>query len=108
LRRRGATEVSAGDVIVATWHPFENQVLESIREAALELQVIFNKDAVMILPSGVNKMTGLCAALAELRLSRHNVIGIGDAENDHAFLDKCERSIAVANAIPALKEKADL
>ena len=33
---------------------------------------------------------------------------MGDAENDHAFLESCECSVAVANAIPALKEKADL
>ena len=62
----------------------------------------------MILPSGINKMTGLGAALEELQLSPHNVVGIGDAENDHAFLESCECAAAVANAIPALKGKADL
>ncbi|MCU1260925.1 MAG: phosphoglycolate phosphatase [Bryobacterales bacterium] len=106
LRHRGVSNVSAGEVIVATWHPYETQVVEAIRDSSLELQIIFNKDAVMILPSGVNKMTGLCAALKELKLSPHNVVGIGDAENDHAFLDSCECSVAVANAIPALKERA--
>src|SRR5204863_455237 len=34
--------------------------------------------------------------------------GVGDAENDHAFLAYCERGVAVANALPALKEMADL
>ena len=52
-------------------------------------------------------MTGLCAALEELKLSPHNIVAIGDAENDHAFLESCECSVAVANAIPALKEEAD-
>jgi hydroxymethylpyrimidine pyrophosphatase-like HAD family hydrolase len=61
----------------------------------------------MVLPSGVNKMTGLRAALKELRLSAHNLVGVGDAENDHAFLESCECAVAVANAIPALKETAD-
>jgi len=107
LRNRGVPNVSAGEVIVSTWHPFETQVMETIRDSGLELQIIFNKDAVMVLPPGVNKMTGLCAALAELKLSRHNIVGVGDAENDHAFLDSCECSVAVANAIPALKKKAD-
>jgi len=51
----------------------------------LDLQVIFNKGAVMVLPSGINKASGLKAALNELSLSFHNVVGIGDAENDHAF-----------------------
>lgn len=107
LRSRGVSDISTGDVIVATWHPHETQVIEAIRDSGLELQVIFNKEAVMVLPSGVNKMTGLCAALEELQISQHNVAGIGDAENDHAFLDSCECSIAVANAIPALKERVD-
>jgi HAD superfamily hydrolase (TIGR01484 family) len=107
LRNRGVTNMSAGDVVVATWHPFEQKVLDVIRETGLELQVIFNKDAVMILPSGTNKMTGLCSALQELKLSQHNVIAVGDAENDHAFLSGCECAVAVANAIPALKERAD-
>jgi len=88
---------------VATWHPNESAVLEVIRSLGLELQIIFNKNAVMVLPSGVNKRTGLAAALEELNLSSHNVVGVGDAENDHAFLSMCECSISVENALPALK-----
>ena len=72
------------------------------------MQVIFNKDAVMVLPSGINKATGLAAALAELGLSPHEVVGVGDAENDHAFLEMCECSVAVGNAIQALKEHMDM
>jgi len=100
--------VSVGEVIIATWQPYETETLSVIREFGLELQVIFNKDAVMILPSGINKMTGLSHALEDLQLSRHNVVGVGDAENDHAFLGCCECAVAVANAIPSLKNKADL
>ncbi len=107
LRRRGVESLSSGDVIVATWHPYETHVVEAIRDSGLELQIIFNKEAVMVLPSGVNKMTGLCAALEELQLSPHNVVGIGDAENDHAFLRSCECSVAVENSIPALKDNVD-
>lgn len=108
LRARGVSDLSVGEVIIATWRPHEAHVLEAIQELGLELQIIFNKDAVMVLPSGVNKKTGLCAALDELGLSPHNVAGIGDAENDHAFLESCECPIAVANAIPALKAQAAL
>jgi hypothetical protein len=61
----------------------------------------------MVLPSGLNKATGLAAALRELKLSPHNVAGIGDAENDHSFLRLCECSAAVANAVPAVKESVD-
>ena len=100
--------ISVGRVIVATWEPHEKTVLETIRDCGLELQVIFNKGAVMVLPAGVNKATGLRAALAELNLSPHNAVGVGDAENDHAFLSICECSVAVANALPAVKAKADI
>lgn len=108
LRRRGVAPMSVGRVIVATWHPHETGVLETIRDLGLEMQVIFNKDAVMVLPSGVNKATGLKAALKELGLSAHNVVAVGDAENDHAFLAACECGAAVDNALPMLKEKADI
>ncbi len=108
LKRRGVHPISVGNVIVATWQPHETIVLEAIRDLGLEMQVIFNKGAVMVLPSGVNKATGLTAALTELGLSPHNAVGIGDAENDHAFLALCECAVTVANALPTLKERSDL
>ena len=108
LKERGVDRVSIGHIIVATWEPFETTVLEAIRDLGLELQVIFNKGAVMVLPAGVNKASGLAAALAEMGLSPHNVVGVGDAENDHAFLNCCGCSVAVQNAIPSLKDRADL
>jgi HAD superfamily hydrolase (TIGR01484 family) len=108
LRARGLDRVSQGRVIVATWHPHENTVLSCIRDLGLELEVIFNKDAVMVLPTGVNKATGLVAALKELGLSPRNCVGVGDAENDHAFLAICECSVAVSNSVPMLKERADI
>jgi len=100
--------VSVGRVVVATWEPHHATVLQTILDLGLELQVIFNKGAVMVLPAGVNKATGLFAALRKMSLSIHNVVGIGDAENDHAFLRLCEVSVAVANALPAVKDTADL
>lgn len=108
LKAKGVAPLSVGRSIVATWEPHQATVLETIKEFGLELDIIFNKGAVMILPSGVNKATGLEAALEELGLSAHNVVGIGDAENDHAFLRVCGCSVAVANALPAVKETADL
>lgn len=107
LRDRGVKPLSVGRVIVATWEPHQNIVLSVIRELGLELQVIFNKGAVMVLPSGTNKRTGLLAALSDLGMSIHNVVGVGDAENDHAFLQCCECAVAVQNALPALKQQAD-
>ncbi|HLX44000.1 MAG TPA: HAD family hydrolase [Bryobacteraceae bacterium] len=108
LKSRGVRPISVGDVIVATREPNETAVLEVIRDLGLELQVIFNKGAVMVLPSGVNKVSGLKAALAEMDLAESNVAGVGDAENDHAFLHFCGFSAAVANALPSVKGTANL
>src|SRR5258705_6644637 len=106
LKERRVSPLSIGRSIVATWEPNEQIVLETIRELGLELQIIFNKGAVMVLPAGVNKATGLAAALERMKLSPLNVVGIGDAENDHAFLSACGCAVAVANALPMLKEDA--
>jgi hydroxymethylpyrimidine pyrophosphatase-like HAD family hydrolase len=108
LRSRGVAPLSVGKVIVATWEPHEKAVLETIRDLGLEMQIIFNKDAVMVLPSGVNKATGMSAALAELGLTAEEAVGVGDAENDHAFLGKCGCSAAVANALLAVKASVNI
>jgi hydroxymethylpyrimidine pyrophosphatase-like HAD family hydrolase len=33
---------------------------------------------------------------------------VGDGENDHSLLGACGVGVAVANAVPSLKEEADL
>ncbi len=108
LRAAGVPGLSIGRAIIATWEPYEVQVLEAIRDLGLELQIIFNKGAVMVLPSSVNKATGLAAALQRLDIDPRHVVGVGDAENDHAFLKTCGCAVAVANAIPALMREADI
>jgi hydroxymethylpyrimidine pyrophosphatase-like HAD family hydrolase len=100
--------LQTGEVIVATWEPHEKEVLQTIKDQGLEFQVIFNKGAVMILPSGVNKAFGLRAALKQLGLQESEAVGVGDAENDHAFLEICGLSVAVANALPSIAEKVNL
>jgi len=107
LRSRKIDPLSVGKVIVATWEPNETEVLTAIRELGLDLQVIFNKGAVMVLPAGVNKATGLRAALDKMGLSVRNTVAVGDAENDLAFLKLCEFSVAVANALPSVKSEVD-
>ncbi|MGF7159520.1 hypothetical protein FHS85_001139 [Rhodoligotrophos appendicifer] len=111
IERLKALEVeplSVGRGIVATWEPCQGKVLRAIQELGLELQIVFNKGAVMVLPTGVNKASGLSAALHELDISRLNVVAVGDAENDHAFLQACGCAAAVANALPAVKAAADI
>jgi hydroxymethylpyrimidine pyrophosphatase-like HAD family hydrolase len=107
VQRRGVQHLSIGHSIVATRVPYETVILDIIRDLGLELRIIFNKGAVMVLSHGINKATGLTAALKQLELSPHNIAAIGDGENDHAMLTFSEYAVAVANAVPMLKETAD-
>ena len=108
LRDKGVSPLSIGRSVIATWRPFENTVLSSIRELGLEWQMTFNKDAIMVLPPCVNKASGLSAALRRLGICELNVVGVGDAENDHAFLSICGCAAAVNNAIASIKSSADV
>jgi hydroxymethylpyrimidine pyrophosphatase-like HAD family hydrolase len=110
LQNRRVRPLSVGRVIIATWVPNETVVAQVIRDLGLELlfQVIFNKGAIMIIPSGLDKGSGLQAALDALNVSSQDTVGIGDAENDQAFLTMCGCAAVTANALPALKAQADL
>ena len=106
--REAGVPISVGRAIVATTDPHYQAVLEVIRELGVEYHVIFNKGSVMVLPSGVNKATGLAHALQEIGETAASTVAIGDAENDHAFLAACGGRVAVANALPSLKSRAHL
>ncbi|MCU0524231.1 MAG: Cof-type HAD-IIB family hydrolase [Elainella sp. Prado103] len=98
---------STGRVMVATWQPYEREVQALITQMQLELQVIMNKRAVMVLPTGIDKAYGLKAVLSELNLAPLQTVGVGDAENDSHLLELCGFSAAVANALPIVKAQAD-
>jgi phosphoglycolate phosphatase (TIGR01487 family) len=108
LLRERNIPFAAGRTIVASWKPYDTDMLAAIWDLGLDLQVILNKSSVMVLPSGVNKGTGLQVALNELGVSYHNVVSVGDAENDLSFMGLSACGVAVANALPSLKEHADV
>ncbi len=108
LRKANVVPLEVGSCIVATLVPHDETVLNVIRDLGLELKVIYNKGSVMVVPSGISKGTGLRAALAELGISPHNTVAVGDAENDHALLASCAVGVALQNAVPSLKQEADL
>lgn len=106
LTELGVEPLEVGRVIVATWKPHQGAVLQAIQETGFELHVIFNRDAVMVLPTGVNKSTGMDHALRKLGLSAHEVVAVGDSENDHSFLERSECPVTVANAVPSIRRLA--
>jgi len=83
------------------------RILALLRRLELPLVLQFNRGRVMVLPQAVSKATGLRQALTILRLSPHNAVGIGDAENDHELLRACEVGLAVEWGSEALKAVAD-
>ena len=85
LRRRGVQPLEVGKVIVATHAPQETRVIETIRELGLELQVIFNREAVMVLPAGINKASGTKLALRNLGMSPHEA-GRDRRRGERSFL----------------------
>lgn len=107
LRDSGATPLSAGRIIVATRVPHDVAMRAAMRDLGLDLRLIHNAGAVMALPPGITKASGLGVALAELEIPPRDVVAVGDAENDQEFLAFCGYRVAVANALPVLKEMAD-
>ena len=106
LRRRGI-EFRTGQCIVEADAASASQILAVIREFELPLVLLFNRSRLMVLPQTISKGTGLRAALNVLRLSVHNAIAVGDAENDHDLLAECEIAVAVGWGSAALQKEAD-
>lgn len=107
LEARGVA-VRRGQVLLACDGSDDAVVLSEVRRLGLECQLVRNRGALMVLPAGVSKGTGLVAGLSDLGISPHSVAAIGDAENDHSLLLAAELGVAVGNAVPALKADADV
>jgi hydroxymethylpyrimidine pyrophosphatase-like HAD family hydrolase len=106
LQRRGVA-FKSGQCIVEAEASAAPTILAAIRELQLPLVILFNRGRLMVLEQAISKGTGLRNALHILRLSPHNAIGIGDAENDHALLAECEVAAAVSWGSPTLQAEAD-
>jgi hydroxymethylpyrimidine pyrophosphatase-like HAD family hydrolase len=88
-----------GQAIVATWMPHADAVWQVIQHWGADATLVQNKGALMILPAGATKGTGLEHMLRLCRLSPHNVAAFGDAENDLSLLELSGYAIAVADAV---------
>jgi hydroxymethylpyrimidine pyrophosphatase-like HAD family hydrolase len=97
-----------GTAIRATQVPHDQPILEILQEVGGGATVEYNRGAVMVLPPGATKGTGLLYALRELGFSPRNVIACGDAENDRSLFEVAEVAVAVANAAPKIQAQADV
>ncbi len=106
FKRRGI-DVVAGESVIEARASAAAPILEVVRALEQPLVLLFNRSRLMVLPQAIAKSTGLRQALRALRVSIHNAVGIGDAENDHDLLDACEVGVAVEWGSPALRAVAD-
>jgi hypothetical protein len=106
LRAQGVP-FHTGAVIVGTWEQHAGTLLKLIRRFGIDGQLIFNRAALMLLPSGINKAVGIRRALDELRRSERNLVAFGDAENDLPMLTCAEMGVAARDSIPAVLAVAD-
>jgi hydroxymethylpyrimidine pyrophosphatase-like HAD family hydrolase len=100
--------IAVGHVVVAGWRTDEVAIRAALSRSEGQHQLIYNKDALMVLPSTVNKALGVSLAAQLLGLTQDDLVGIGDAENDIDFLSVCRLSAAVANALPEVKARVHL
>jgi hydroxymethylpyrimidine pyrophosphatase-like HAD family hydrolase len=97
-----------GLAIAATWTPHDQALWRLLSTHGGTSSIEYNKGAVMVLPPGATKGSGLERLLALCGLSSRNLAAFGDAENDLSMLTLAEVSVAVGDAVPAVIETADV
>ncbi len=107
LASRGIS-FEAGHRILSVAGHDEHAVLREIADLELDVALQRNLGALMITVAGVSKGTGLQVALHHLGRSRHNLVAVGDAENDLSMFAVAEVSVAVSDAIPEVQTHADI
>lgn len=108
FERTGVTPLVIGRVLCSTAWSQQAKLSAAIAKVGADRQVVRNRDSAMVLPAGISKRTGLEAALRDLGESASATIAVGDGENDVALFAVAGVSVAVANAVDALKARADV
>lgn len=109
LRRQHIGPISVGSSIVSTPARHLEAAREVLRKLKLHLdyELVTNDDTLLILPPGIDKASGVIEALRELGVSRHNLVAIGNAQNDLPLLASAEHAVVVSNAAESIKQAAD-
>ena len=108
LRNADVKKIKVGQGMISAKTSEEPKLREVIARIKSDWNIIHNRRDIMLLPSGIDKASGLAAVLNELQIARQHVIAVGDAENDAAMLQYAGLGIAVADAVAFLKERADV
>jgi phosphoglycolate phosphatase (TIGR01487 family) len=106
LDRRGV-QYQVGRTIVDTFRSDEARIRDAMAAAGVQLVLVPNRAALMLLAPGVSKGSGVQHAIRRLGLSHHDVLGIGDAENDLDLFAVCGWSACPGNAVEEVKNGVD-
>ena len=106
LDRRGIY-YQVGRVIVGTARGDEGAVKDALAAAGVTRDLIHNRAALMLLPANVSKGSGVEQALRGLGLSPHDVLAVGDAENDVSLFDACGFSACPSDSLQTIRERVD-
>jgi hydroxymethylpyrimidine pyrophosphatase-like HAD family hydrolase len=99
-------EMLTGMAIAATWAQHESLVKRISDQHNYLPSLDWNKMALMILPTGANKGSGLTRLLDQCQFSTKPLMAFGDGENDHSLLAMAETAVAVQDAVPSLQKIA--
>jgi hypothetical protein len=97
----------AGRTIVGVHRGDEARVRDALTSVGARLETVYNRASLMLVPPGISKGTGVRQAIQALGLSFHDVLAIGDAENDLELFEACGWTACPGNAVPDLKDRAD-
>jgi hypothetical protein len=112
-RLRSALDAAAipffpGRVVTITKRHHEAGVRSLLESDGLAFDCFPNRPAVMIVPRGASKATGLAVGLERLGIRPEEVIAVGDDENDLAMFGAVGLRVAVGNAVEAVKGAAEV
>lgn len=88
LDRRGIF-YHAGRVVVGTGRQDELAVRAALASTDVTLDLVYNRGSMMLLPAGISKGTSMRQVIGILGLSFHDVLAVGDAENDLDLFEAC-------------------
>lgn len=94
------------EVIVSISRDYDEVVTEALKNVNLPITVEYNVDSIMVMPMGISKLNGVLEALKVLGEAEGNFMAFGDGENDVIIMRRALIAVAVANALPQVKEVA--
>lgn len=103
LTEAGIPDLDVGHVAVGAPSALAAQVIDVARRAGSTRRTVINKGSVAIVPEGIDKGTGLRAAIDHLGAQGMPILAIGDAANDLPMFAAATIAVAVANADDAVR-----